>query len=420
MQPVAWPEPDPQVAAAITAMYGARRTGRPLAVLVRDRLGEWLGDEEFAAAFGTRGRPGWSPSRLALVTVLQRAENLTDRPAADAVRTRLDWKYLLGLALGDPGFDHTVLAEFRARVADAGLEQVALDALLERLAAGGLVKAGGKQRTDSTHVVAAVAALNRLELAGESVRAALEALAAAHPDWLEQRVCVSDLARRYGIPMTSWRPPASAARREELAIAYARDGYALLEAVYGSAAPAWLRELPAVDVLRRVLVQNYTRTITGGKEVIKRREKEPEGDGLPPGHARIASPYDTGARCGAKREQFWLGEAAYHRDLRRPPAVQLPAGRCGTAGRGPRRRERARPRARQGLPAPGIPEPGHPRGHHQCHGDRQPDDQRHPRRPGRKEPGPGTALHRFGVPQRRPGGQRGRPARHRADRAAAR
>ena len=131
MHPVAWPEPDPQIAAAIAAMYGGRKTERPLAVLIRDRLGEWLGDEEFAAAFGTRGKPGWSPSRLALVTVLQRAENLTDRQAADAVRTRIDWKYLLGLALDDPGFDHTVLAEFRARVAEAGLEQVVLDALLD-------------------------------------------------------------------------------------------------------------------------------------------------------------------------------------------------------------------------------------------------------------------------------------------------
>ena len=77
-------------------------------------------------------------------------------------------------------------------MADAGLEQVVLDALLARLAAEGLVKAGGKQRTDSTHVIAAVAALNRLELAGESVRAALEALAAAHPAWLDQRICVPD------------------------------------------------------------------------------------------------------------------------------------------------------------------------------------------------------------------------------------
>ena len=182
---------------------------------------------------------------------------------------------------------------------------MALDALLARLAAGGLVKAGGKQRTDSTHVVAA---LNRLELAGESVRAALEALAAAHPDWLEQRICVADWARRYGTPMTSWRPPQSEAKREELAIACARDGYALLEAVCHPSSPPWLRELPAIDVLRRVLLQNYTRTITEhGREVIRRREKEPEGDGLPPGHARIASPYDTDARRGVKREEFWLG-----------------------------------------------------------------------------------------------------------------
>ncbi len=276
-------------------------------MLIRDRLGEWLGDEDFAAAFGIRGRPGWSPSRLALVTVLQRAESLTDRLAAEAARTRIDWQYLLGLPFDDPGFDHTVLAEFRGRVADGGLEQVVLDALLARLAGAGLVKAGGKQRTDSTHVTAAVAALSRLELAGESVRAALEGLAAAHPAWLEQRICVADFARRYGTPMTSWRPPLSQSRRDELAIAYARDGYALLETVYDRSAPAWLRELPAVDVLRQVLLQNYTRTITGGKEVIRRREKEPEGDGLPPGHARIASPYDTDARWGAKRDTFWLG-----------------------------------------------------------------------------------------------------------------
>jgi hypothetical protein len=138
-------------------------------------------------------------------------------------------------------------------------------------------------------VVAAVAALNRLALAGKSVRAALEALTAAHPDGVAQRICVGDWARRYGNPMTSWRPPVSKAKQDQLAIAYARDGYALLKAVYDSSAPAWLAEIPAVDVLRRVLVPNFTRTITAdGREVIRRREKAPEGDGLPPGHARIA------------------------------------------------------------------------------------------------------------------------------------
>ena len=337
VQPASWPEPDPQIAAAITAKYPGKRP-RPLAVQVRDRLGEWLHDEDFAAAFGTRGRPGWSPSRLALVTVLQRAENLTDRQAAEAVRTRIDWQYLLGLGLDDPGFDHTVLSEFRTRVAEAGLEQAVLDALLERLTADGLVKAGGKQRTDSTHVVAAVAALNRLQLAGESVRAALEALTAAHPDWVAQRICVSDWARRYGTPMTSWRPPAPKAKQDELAIAYARDGYALLEAVYDPSSPGWLREIPAVDVLRLVLLQNYTRVIyADGREVVRRREKEPEGDGLPPGHMRIASPYDADARWGVKREEFWLGYKLHVSETcdDPPPCTCRPAADgTGAAARG--------------------------------------------------------------------------------------
>ena len=391
MQPAAWPEPDPLIAAAIAAKYSGKRP-RPLAVQVRDRLGQWLEDEQFASAFGDRGRPGWSPSRLALVTILQREENLADRAAAEAVRTRIDWQYLLGLPLDDPGFDHTVLSEFRNRVEDAGLEQVALDALLTRLAAGGLVKGGGKQRTDSTHVIAAVAALNRLELAGESVRAALEALAAAHPDWVAQRICVPDFARRYGTPMTSWRPPASQARRDELAIAYARDGYALLEAVYNSSSPGWLREIPAVNVLRRVLVQNYTRIITAdGREVIRRREKEPEGDGLPHGHIRIASPYDTDARWGVKREEFWLGYKLHVTET----CDDAPSCTCqAVAAQGwtpapPAPGGRAGPQARQGLRAPCIPEPDHARGHHRGHGARQPDDRRHRRRPGPQGPAPG-------------------------------
>jgi transposase len=345
MQPVPWPDPDPQVAAVIKAMYGGRKSERPLAVEMGDRLGQWLADEDFAAAFGIRGRPGWSPSRLALVTVLQRAEKLTDRLAAEAVRARLDWKYLLGLALEDPGFDHTVLAEFRGRVARAGLEQVALDALLGKLTADGLVKAAGKQRTDSTHVVAAVAALSRLELAGESVRAAAEALAAAHPGWLEQRICVSDWAGRYGTPMTSWRPPVSKAKQDELAITCARDGYALLEAVYAAAAPGWLAELPAVGVLRVVLLQNYARTITAdGREVIRRREKEPEGDGLPPGHARIASPCDTSARWSVKRGKIWLGYKLHVTETcDDQPRCGCPAAGQGGTGPGGHARDCAAP-----------------------------------------------------------------------------
>lgn len=180
VQPQPWPEPAPEIAVAIRAMYSGKREV-PLPVRIRDRLGELFADAQFAAGFGRRGKPGWSPGRLALVTVLQKAENLTDRQAADQVRASLAWKYALGLELADPGFDHTVLSEFRSRVVAHGLEEKVLDLLLARLLDQGLLAAGGKQRTDSTHVIAAVRDLNRLELAGESVRACLEALSAAAP-----------------------------------------------------------------------------------------------------------------------------------------------------------------------------------------------------------------------------------------------
>jgi transposase len=186
--PQPWPQPAPQVAGAVAAMYRGRRE-RPLPVLVRDKLGAWLADEQFAGAYGVRGRPGWPPSRLALVTIFQKAEDLTDRQAAEAVRTRIDWKYALGLDLADPGFDRSILSEFRGKVAAGGLEQVVLDALLARLAADGLIKAGGRQRTDSMHVVAAVAALSRLELAGESVRRWRRWPRRTRPGWSSGSAC---------------------------------------------------------------------------------------------------------------------------------------------------------------------------------------------------------------------------------------
>jgi transposase len=323
MRAVPLPEPDPVVAAAIGKKYARRKA--PLAVTMRDRLGEWMTDGQFAEAFGARGRPGVPPARLAMVTVLQMAENLTDRQAAEAVRTRLDWQYALGLALDEEGFDFSVLSEFRSRVAEHGLEERALDALLARLAAEGLVKAGGKQRTDSTHVIAAVRALQAIELAGESVRAALEALAASCPDWLASRFCAGDWARRYGARIDSWRLPAGKAERDRLTTEFARDGYALVSACYEDTAPPWAREVPAVQVLRTVLVQNFHLDRDGqGREVISRREAGLES-GLPPAHIRIESPYDTQARWSVKKDLTWLGYKLHISETcEDPPACGCP------------------------------------------------------------------------------------------------
>ncbi|MFJ6054855.1 transposase, partial [Streptomyces sp. NPDC092307] len=188
MRPVGLPEiPEQTVVVARSAFPKGS-----LAIRARDRLAGVFADSPFAGAFGVRGAPGLSPGVLSLVTVLQYCEDLTDRQAASMAVRAIDWKYALGAGLTDTGFDASVLSKFRARLADNGMERVAFDRLLEHCKDAGLVAAGGRQRTDSTHVISAVRDLNRLELAGESVRAALEALATAAPSWLAGQVDVTE------------------------------------------------------------------------------------------------------------------------------------------------------------------------------------------------------------------------------------
>jgi transposase len=119
---------------------------------------------------------------------MQFMENYTDRQAAEAVRTRIDWKYVLSLELTDPGFDFSVLSEFRSRLLEAQQEELLLKVLLEQCEQRGWLKARGKQRTDSTHVLAAIGNINRLECAGETRRPALNSLAVVAPDWLRAQV----------------------------------------------------------------------------------------------------------------------------------------------------------------------------------------------------------------------------------------
>jgi transposase len=154
-------------------------------IQVADRLGNIYHDTQFSALFPTRGQPAEAPARLALATLLQFAEGLSERQAADAVRSRIDWKYVLGVELTDPGFHHTVLSAFRTRLVTGEGEPLLLDALLTVASAQGLLQARGRQRTDSTHVVGAIRVLNRLERVGETLRAALNRLAVVAPAWVQ-------------------------------------------------------------------------------------------------------------------------------------------------------------------------------------------------------------------------------------------
>ena len=133
----------------------------------------------------------------------------------------------------------------------------------------------------------------------------MEALAVADPDWVSARLDTS-WQRRYDARVDSWRMPGSKTKRAALGADFARDGVALLRAVWDASTPPWLAQLPAVGVLQRVLVQNVVIGVDrGGREVIRWREADTGG--LPPGRHRIVSPYDTDARWGGKRDLAWCG-----------------------------------------------------------------------------------------------------------------
>ena len=224
---------------------------------VADHLGMLYQDGQFTALFPPRGQPAEAPARLALVTVLQFAEGLSDRQAADAVRSRIDWKYVLGLDLTDPGFDHTVLSEFRTRLVSGEAEHLLLDTLLTLARTQGLLKARGRQRTDSTHVVGAIRVLNRLERVGETLRAALNSLAVVAPAWV-QALAPPAWYDRYAHRVENYQMPKTDTARKALAAVIAADGQVLLHALDAAVEQPWLREIPAVQTLRRMWAEQYT------------------------------------------------------------------------------------------------------------------------------------------------------------------
>ena len=267
--------------------------GNPYLTL-RDNLGTIFEDEDFIDLFPEHGQPALSPWRLALVTIMQFRENLTDRQAAEAVRSRIDWKYLLGYDLTDPGFHFSVLTEFRARLLDGG-GAILLDKLLQRCREKDFLKERGKQRTDATHVLAAIRVMNRLELVGETMRAALNALAVEVPLWLRQ-VAPPEWYERYGRRVEDYRLPKSQEKRAAYAQRVGEDGFQLLDLLSEADAPKGAASLSEVTTLRLTWDRHYSRD-------------EDKTDGNSPGQIRfkgnrelgraseaIESPYDTEAR----------------------------------------------------------------------------------------------------------------------------
>jgi transposase len=294
-------EPVPEGTARVAK--AAFRKGNPLLSL-RDELGAIFADTDFADLFPRLGQPGLAPWRLALVTLLQFRENLPDRQAAEAVRARIDWKYLLGLELTDPGFDHSVLCEFRSRLLKGSAEERLLHKLLEACQTRGLLKGRGRQRTDATHVLASIRVLNRLELLGEALRAALNELATVAPDWL-RGVAPRAWYERYARRVEDGRLPRAAAEREAYARTVGEDGFALLDRLDRPETAAELQGLPKVAILRQVWARHFVRedgAPPGGGARLRAKDEPP-----PPATGPVESPYDTEARFRTRAGTSWTG-----------------------------------------------------------------------------------------------------------------
>lgn len=290
-------------ATALTAR-AAFPKGNPCLTL-RDHVGTIFCDEFFIDLFPKWGQQALPPWRLALITVLQFAESLSDRQAAEAVRARIDWKYLLGLELTDPGFDFSVLSEFRLRLVNAKAEERLLSALLDYCRGCGLVKARGRQRTDATHVISAVRELNRLELVAETLRAALNELAVVDPEWL-QSIAPAEWYKRYGRRIEDSRLPSTEPKRQAYAQTIGEDGFFLLDQIEILDHAEKLHKLSKIQALKIAWRRHYQRDdnppspgcsgirFKTNKEVTKSPEK-------------IESPYDIEVRYRTKRDLHWTG-----------------------------------------------------------------------------------------------------------------
>ncbi|MFD8637593.1 transposase [Streptomyces sp. NPDC059656] len=291
---------------------------------MRDRLDRLWRDEDFTDWYPRDGRPGLSPAQLATVCVLQFLLGLSDRQAAEAVRCRIDFKYAMAMELDDPGFHHSVLADFRDRLAEGDRADRLLGLVLARLKDAGLVRERTTQRTDSTHILAAVRDLTRLELITEAVRAALEEVAGNAPHLLDELVD-EDWGRRYGRPVRLGKNPTKPMTRT---LATGNDALRLLEHLHRHGLDRTIG--PRIEALRQIMVQNYDRDAAGR---LRWRVSEKEGGrGLPPSSRAVVSPYDTSARYVRHGHIIsWKGFAAHLTETCAPDGPNVITGVATTA-----------------------------------------------------------------------------------------
>jgi transposase len=278
---------------------------------IGDLFADAFCDEQFAAMYSPLGQPALSPALLSLVSILQYLEHLSDRQALVMVRSRIDWKYALHLPLEAPGFDPSVLCEFRTRLVEHEAERLLFDTVLERLKALDLLKGRRLQRTDSLVIVSAVRQLNRLELAVETVRVALEAIAKADAEWLRARM-PSGWLERYGEWTQARRQTKQTGARGQaettrLLASVGADGAHVLAWLGQEPGPGWREEPAAIATLREVWRQQFRAGEGGEREPSTAATRRAEGVG----GDLVTTPHDPEVRYRAKGR----GEEGYKLQL---------------------------------------------------------------------------------------------------------
>ena len=157
--------------------------------------------------------------------------------------------------------------------------------------------AGGRQRTDSTHVLAKVRALNRTLCVAQTMVYVLNVLSEVAPDWVRAHVPV-EWVERYGERLEHERLPQEEEERRQYANQVGADGWMLLDALAAPATPDWMKTLPAISTLRSMWEHQFEAREQGG-------QWRPEP--ALPATQLINSPYDLDARNGKKRATVWLG-----------------------------------------------------------------------------------------------------------------
>jgi len=257
-----------------------------------DRFNDLFPEESvFAPLYEETGRGAIAPLLTSLVTVFQMMEKVPDRLAADYVISRIDWKYALHLPLTYTGFHFTDLYAFRVRLYEHQEERLVFDQLLAKLNALGLIKARGKARTDSTHLLAVVQRLTQLELVRECLRVAVRAAVVTAAAWVENSL-PSAFCETYQVRQSEFG--LSDEEVKERLAHVRKDAFWFLAQVDRSA-PQEVRELEEVKVLRTVLSQQFPQGADGPAA------KRPNGQDV------IESPHEREARYATKRGQGWIG-----------------------------------------------------------------------------------------------------------------